>query len=139
MDRSAHLLQDHGLRNTPVRRKILSFMEDRKHAVSHAELEESFNGDADRVTLYRALHTLEEKGIVHKVLDRNGIARYAMCQDACTVHRHDDQHLHFHCNNCKNVFCIPVDDYPMVVLPIGFELSKIQLSAEGICDSCKQN
>lgn len=139
MDRSAHLLQEHGLRNTPVRRKVLSFMEERKHAVSHAELEESFNGDADRVTLYRALHTLEEKGIVHKVLDRHGIARYALCQDSCSTHRHDDQHLHFHCNNCKNVFCIPVDDYPVVILPVGFELSTIQLSAEGICDICKQN
>jgi Fur family ferric uptake transcriptional regulator len=137
MDRPAHLLSEHGLKNTPVRRKVLSFMEERKHAVSHAELEGAFNGDADRVTLYRALNTLEEKGIVHKVLDLNGIARYAMCQDACTVHIHNDQHLHFHCNNCKNVFCLSVDDYPEVILPAGFMLSKIQLSAEGICDNCK--
>jgi Fur family transcriptional regulator, ferric uptake regulator len=137
MDRSAHLLSEHGLKNTPVRRKVLSFMEERKHAVSHAELEGAFNGDADRVTLYRALNTLEEKGIVHKVLGRDGIARYALCQDDCTVHRHDDQHLHFHCNTCKNVFCLAVDDYPEVNLPSGFMLSKIQLSAEGICDNCK--
>jgi Fur family ferric uptake transcriptional regulator len=47
------------------------------------------------------------------------------------------QHLHFHCNNCKNVFCLSVDDYPEVILPAGFMLSKIQLSAEGICDNCK--
>ena len=112
-------------------------MEERKHAVSHAELEGAFNGDADRVTLYRALNTLEEKGIVHKVLGRDGIARYALCQDDCTVHRHDDQHLHFHCNTCKNVFCLAVDDYPEVNLPAGFMLSKIQLSAEGICDICQ--
>ncbi len=137
MDRSAHLLSEHGLKNTPVRRKVLSFMEERKHAVSHAELEGAFNGDADRVTLYRALNTLEEKGIVHKVLGRDGIARYALCQDDCTVHRHDDQHLHFHCNTCMNVFCLAVDDYPEVNLPAGFMLSKIQLSAEGICDNCK--
>ena len=137
MDRSAHLLSEHGLKNTPVRRKVLLFIEERKHAVSHAELEGAFNGDADRVTLYRALNTLEEKGIVHKVLGRDGIARYALCQDACTAHRHDDQHLHFHCNTCKNVFCLAVDDYPEVNLPAGFMLSKIQLSAEGICDICK--
>ena len=137
MDRSAHLLSEHGLKNTPVRRKVISFMEERKHAVSHAELEGAFNGDADRVTLYRALNTLEEKGIVHKVLGRDGIARYALCQDDCTVHRHDDQHLHFHCNTCKNVFCLAVDDYPEVNLPAGFMLSKIQLSAEGICDICQ--
>lgn len=137
MDYLMRLLHENGLRNTPIRRKVLTFIIERKYAVSHAELEETFNGNADRVTLYRALQTLEQKAILHKILDREGIARYAMCQDSCSAHRHND--LHFHCNSCKNVFCIPIDDYPVVTLPKDFELSNIQLNAEGICDKCGQS
>lgn len=130
------LLKQHGLRSTPVRRMLLEIMDSTEHAVSHADLEQKVGGEADRVTLYRALNTFEEHGIIHKVLDREGIARFALCMDSCTSHTHVDEHLHFQCTSCSNVYCLPLDQYPRVNMPEGFTFSRLSLVAEGICKNC---
>lgn len=130
------LLKQHGLRSTPVRRMLLEIMDSTEHAVSHADLEQKVGGEADRVTLYRALNTFEEHGIIHKVLDREGIARFALCMDACTSHTHVDEHLHFQCTSCSHVYCLSVDNYPRVKMPDGFALVRLSLVAEGLCKNC---
>jgi len=133
---AVHILEGHGLRNTPVRRALLQILSDRSHAISHAELEQHMDGSVDRVTLYRTLNTFEEKGILHKVLDREGTARFALCHDTCSSHHHVDEHLHFHCLQCARVFCLHVAQFPDVSLPPQFQVRQIQLSAEGICPEC---
>ena len=133
---SASLLKRHGLRSTPVRRLLLEIMDATEHAVSHADLEQQVGGEADRVTLYRALNTFEEHGIIHKVLDREGVARFALCMDNCSTHTHVDEHLHFQCTVCSNVYCLPIEHYPRVSMPNGFNLVRLSLVAEGVCKRC---
>jgi Fur family ferric uptake transcriptional regulator len=113
----------------------LSLLVNKKTATSQPDLE-SVIGDVDRVTLYRILSAFEEKGIIHKVFDLNGTANYAICHDDCNEHHHHDEHLHFNCTNCKNVYCLDELDMPPIVLPAGFKLEKLNFSATGLCPKC---
>src|ERR1700748_1298988 len=99
------LLERHHLKKTGPRLKVLSMLSSKNVATSQPDLE-SVMDDIDRVTLYRILNAFEEKGIIHKVFDLNGTANYAMCSSNCEENHHHDEHLHFNCTFCKNVYCL---------------------------------
>eukprot|EP01037_Dinobryon_pediforme_P015117 gene15117-15260_t len=101
-------------------------------ATSQPDLE-SVMDDIDRVTLYRILNTFEEKGIIHKVFDLNGTANYAMCSSNCGENHHHDEHLHFNCTVCKNVYCLDDLELPALKLPNGFKSEGFTLYANGLC------
>ncbi len=90
--------------------------------------------DVDRVTLYRTLATFEEKGIIHKVLNLNGTANYAICFSTCSEHKHNDEHVHFNCTVCLNFYCLEALQIPDVVMPAGYMLQSLNLVAYGICE-----
>jgi Fur family ferric uptake transcriptional regulator len=135
-----HLLDQHHLKKTAPRLKVLSMMADKETATSQPDLESLMN-DVDRVTLYRILNVFEEKGIIHKVFDLNGTANYAICTSNCQEHRHHDEHLHFNCTQCNNVFCLNDLSLPVFDLPPGFKVDGFTLYASGLCPDCskKQN
>jgi len=130
-----HLLKRHQLKRTEARIKVLELLVNKKTATSQPDLE-SVIADVDRVTLYRILSAFEEKGIIHKVFDLNGTANYAICLSDCDEHHHHDEHLHFNCTSCKNVYCLDEMDMPPIVLPTGFKLEKLNFSATGLCPKC---
>ncbi|MGF7079454.1 Fur family transcriptional regulator [Mucilaginibacter sp. UYCu711] len=130
-----HLLKRHQLKRTEARLRVLNLLVNKKTATSQPDLE-SVIGDVDRVTLYRILNAFEEKGIIHKVFDLNGTANYAICSSDCDEHHHNDEHLHFNCSNCKNVYCLDELDMPPIALPAGFKLEKLSFSATGLCPKC---
>lgn len=130
-----HLLKRHHLKRTEPRLRVLSLLSDKKVATSQPDLE-SVIADVDRVTLYRILGAFEEKGIIHKVFDLNGTANYALCSSECEEHQHHDEHLHFNCTVCKNVYCLDDLDLPELSLPKGFKLEGFSFSATGVCPKC---
>ncbi len=132
------LLDKHQLKKTEPRLKVLSILAKRKVATSQPELEQMLSTDVDRVTLYRILKTFEEKGILHRVLDLNGTANYAMCSSECDEHQHQDQHLHFNCTVCNNVYCLDDLHFPAVKMPKGFKMESISFVATGICNKCSK-
>lgn len=130
-----HLLKRHQLKRTEPRLRVLSLLSVKNEATSQPDLE-SVIGDVDRVTLYRILSAFEEKGIIHKVFDLNGTANYALCSSDCAEHDHHDEHLHFNCTLCKNVYCLDDLDLPNIKLPAGFKLEGFNFSATGLCPKC---
>ena len=68
-----------------------------------SDIENAFE-KADRTTLYRTIKTFEEKAIVHQIDDGTGITKYALCENGCNCEIETDLHLHFHCNNCNELF-----------------------------------
>lgn len=106
-------------------------------ATSQPDLEGVLD-DVDRVTLYRILSAFEEKGIIHKVFDLNGTANYALCTSDCAENHHHDEHLHFNCVVCNNVYCLDDLELPPVSLPPGFKPEVFSLSATGICPKCNK-
>lgn len=112
-------------------------MSSKSTATSQPDLESVMN-DIDRVTLYRILSAFEEKGIIHKVFDLNGTANYAMCLSNCEENHHHDEHLHFNCSNCKNVYCLEELSMPAINVPAGFKIEALNLYATGICPKCSK-
>ncbi|MDP9046672.1 MAG: transcriptional repressor [Bacteroidota bacterium] len=131
------LLERHHLKKTSPRLKVLSMLSAKNVATSQPDLERVMS-DIDRVTLYRILNTFEEKGIIHKVFDLNGTSNFAMCTSDCEENHHHDEHLHFNCTNCKNVYCLDDLHLPPIDLPNGFKPNGFTLYASGLCPKCNK-
>jgi len=133
------LLEKHGLKKTPSRLSVLNILSSREVATSELYLEQKLGDKVNRVTLYRILKTFEGKGIIHKVLDQNGTANYAVCSPQCNEWHHHDEHLHFNCVVCNKVYCLDNIEFPDVKIPRGFKLESVNYTASGICKQCRKS
>jgi Fur family transcriptional regulator, ferric uptake regulator len=131
-------LRSSGLKKTTVRIAVLKQLTESENALSQPELETVFEGRENRVTVYRVLRDFEEKGLIHRVYDVEGTARFALCR-SCTEHQHHDEHLHFNCIECKNVICLDSVHVSIPILPIGFKVKNIHFTVEGVCEKCNKN
>jgi len=134
----SQLLQQHHLKVTGPRLSILTILASRDIGTSQPDLEDILKPEVDRVTLYRTLKTFSDKGIIHKVFDANGTATYALCSGSCTEHQHHDEHLHFNCTVCNQVYCLRDILLPQMQLPPGFKSDSIIHTAAGICNRCNK-
>ena len=123
---------------TPMRVMVLEFLLKQTNAISLNNLENAFQY-SDRTTLYRTLKTFEEKGMIHDIKDGNEVTKYALCREECRDGVHYDAHIHFYCNTCKTLICLPKENLPQIKLPAHFELQEVSFVARGICDNCKKN
>ena len=138
-EKLTELLRAAGLKRTPIRVAVLKHLAEINHAVSQADLETIFENRENRVTIYRVLRDLEEKGLTHRVFDMAGTTKFALCNHAnCTSHKHQDEHLHFNCRVCNHVFCIENIKIPFINMPEGFEIESLNLTVQGICKNCNQ-
>lgn len=132
---SESILKDHKVTITDVRRRVLNLIIDHDHALSHQDLSNQLPENIDRVTLYRTLHTFEDAGLVHKIIDEEGISRFAMCRD-CNQHEHKDNHAHFHCLKCGRIYCLDDPSVSDFHLPSGFLLESVSVDLKGYCSRC---
>lgn len=132
------VLENSGLKKTSTRLIVLEILRSRKEAVSQPELEKMLGKEVDRITLYRTLSTFEEKGIIHKVIDLNGTANYAFCSSSCNNEQHHDEHVHFNCTVCLNVYCLEELEIPRIDLPEGYLSQSTNLIVYGICNNCTE-
>jgi Fur family transcriptional regulator, ferric uptake regulator len=130
------LLLRYGLRKTSCRTDVLKLFMQHDYALSHADLERKLDDEYDRVTLYRTLYSFKEQGLIHSIHDTNGIAKYALCKEACTLHKHQDNHVHFTCNQCGQTYCLNEVHIPVTVLPDGYNIESLHFSAKGVCQAC---
>lgn len=134
---SQSLLETASLRLTSVRVVILSHLLKMGCPVSHSDLWKkkrirSFN----RVTVYRTLLTLQERGIVHAVQGTDGVWRFCAHgseQDGCP-----GNHPHFVCNKCKRMICLLGQRMPFVEVPEGTAVKAKQLVVYGYCPECAE-
>ncbi len=144
-----NVLKNHHLRNTAVRRAVLDLFQHTNHAISHQDVENLLNGAYDRVTIYRTLKSFEEVKLIHKVLNDNDSANYALCRDHCShehegdlphkdkeAHTHHHNHAHFKCSVCSLTFCLEETLIPKIELPAAYIAQSWQLLIEGVCKNC---
>lgn len=130
------LLKEFDLRTTSCRTEILGMFINKDFALSHADIEQKISSSHDRVTVYRTLKTFLDKGIIHRVLDDGGSAKYALCKDSCSTDIHNHEHVHFKCINCGITICLENVEVPGFSLPEGYKAIETSLLVQGICKNC---
>ncbi|GAA5222383.1 Fur family transcriptional regulator [Membranihabitans marinus] len=127
------------LRKTPFRKAVLTYMLQHKgKAVSSRELENELQ-NPDRVTLYRTLKTFEDVGLIHQTVDATGATKYALCEEGCSGHAHQDNHAHFHCTSCDKTVCVEGYYDSEYRLPEGFQINESHIILEGLCNLCQKS
>ena len=129
------ILKRNKLKHTKQRVRVLEDISANATAISQPMLEKKLGKEIDRVTLYRILNTYVNKGILHRIVDLNGTANYAICSSACSAEQHHDEHVHFNCTNCYKVYCLATK-VPEISITEGFKANSISLIAYGICKEC---
>ncbi|MBU2061074.1 MAG: transcriptional repressor [Bacteroidetes bacterium] len=123
------------IKPTAMRILVLQFLMKQNSAVSLKAIENSFEF-ADKSTLYRTLKTFEKSKLIHPINDGTGHLKYALCLDGCNCSP-NDLHYHFHCNTCKETFCLTSVNIPNIDLPKNFVMQQANMVIKGICANCK--
>ncbi len=133
-----NILLKNNIRPTAMRLLVLRFLMSENKAISLNYLEKHFE-KSDRTTLFRTLKTFLKNGLVHKIDDGTGIAKYALCEENCTCEHEPYLHAHFHCKICKKTECLPNYKTPKVSIPKNYTAQQISLVVKGICGKCNSN
>jgi Fur family ferric uptake transcriptional regulator len=127
------ILHAHDLKNTGCRKYILRELLKNEAAMSENELKESYPDLFDRVTLYRTLKTLEDRGIIHRIVLNDNSVKYALNRHH---HKENELHSHFHCEKCDEVLCLEGATHFDVELPENFVIKDVFVVVEGLCADC---
>jgi Fur family ferric uptake transcriptional regulator len=130
------LLKSHNLRITDCRIDVLERFYNSGHALSYKDLEDDLK-DYDRVTLYRTLNSFINQGLLHQIPGDSGFATYGLCREDCNEEAHHHNHVHFKCNVCGHVECLPNLHNPQIDLP-DYEIKESYLIVNGVCKICKE-
>jgi len=121
------------VRTTIAKTEIQDLIVSSSVALSHSEIQKSLEGLCDRVTIYRVLERLMEEGVIHKIVNVDGVIKYAGCH-SCSV-KHSHNHIHFSCQKCKSVTCLD-DVEPSFKLPKNYKVSEMNFTLSGLCPQC---
>ncbi|MCR5889445.1 transcriptional repressor [Hymenobacter sp. J193] len=135
----AHPLEDTLLARqiTPTAMRLLVLDVLQQHPAAHSLADvEQLLGHVDRITVHRTLKTFTDKGLVHRVEDGSGAAKYALCAPACLPGHHQDLHVHFFCTHCRETSCLPTVAVPVIALPAAYQVHETSLVMKGRCARC---
>ncbi|WP_294068274.1 Fur family transcriptional regulator [Proteiniphilum sp. UBA1028] len=129
------ILHRHDLKNTGCRKFILTGLLQSETALSEEEMKKPFPELFDRVTFYRTLKTLEEKGVIHRIVLNDNSVRYAL-----NGHHpgREPLHAHFHCGKCDEVLCLHGKTRLDAELPDDFVTREVFVVIEGLCAGCNR-
>jgi Fur family ferric uptake transcriptional regulator len=113
---------------------LLNEFNNSSSAISAITLIERLGSKFNKTTIYRVLDKLEEDGVLHSFLGKNGLKWYAKCND-CSANKHSDVHPHFQCSDCGKVDCLTAFNVTIPKLP-NREIEVSQLLIQGKCEEC---
>jgi Fur family ferric uptake transcriptional regulator len=121
-------------RNTIAKTEIRKLINSSPVALSQPEIQHELNDVCDRVTIYRVLDRLVEEGAIHRIVNVDGVIKYAECHQCETQHHHHN-HVHFSCEKCKAVTCLE-DVEPSFKLPKQYQVKEVNFTLSGLCPNC---
>jgi len=131
------ILKAHRINYTQQRIAVLQVFLDTKRVLTLSDLSAIVGKEFDRITLYRTLILFEEKGLIHKILDKEAPS-YALCTHDTIEHNHSENHVHFKCSKCGNVFCLDEVAIPKIKLPANYVADQFNFLIEGKCENCNK-
>lgn len=126
------LLKQKGLKKTKVRMSLIQHFINMEHAQSYNDLQAAFVEELDKSTLYRNLASFEQAGIIHRIDDHSGMAKYAFGESPME----GNGHAHFVCECCETVYCMEGSVPIQPIVPKGFQTNQVQTIVKGICANC---
>ena len=121
------------VRKTKSVNLLLNVFQQSDSALSVVQLIDSMSDQMNKTTVYRILDRLEQEGMVHSFLGKDGLKWYAKCSD-CSSHHHSDAHPHFQCTDCGTVECVPVQ-IAIPNLP-NVQVDSAEIMLTGTCANC---
>ena len=95
-------------RRTKTVKLLLELFDKKNNALSVVDLVSIFSKEMNKTTAYRILHRLEESGILHSFVDKDGLKRYAKGDQRSSTSRKQIIHPHFLCEDCGISTCLPL-------------------------------
>lgn len=121
------------VRNTKSVAIILNIFKQSKDALSAVWLVKTLNQKMNKTTVYRILDRLEDEGILHSFVGKNGLTFYANC-NGCSSSNHIDSHPHFQCRECDKSECLSINvEIPLISK---YKVDSAQLLLLGQCTDC---
>lgn len=122
---------------TPGRMIVLRIIGSSASPLTHQEIYRTANRThpMNRVTVYRILDVLVERGLVERLSSGDRSFRYGLAPNA-----NHPRHAHFYCRNCGDMECldpgiVKLDLQPVEkVLPV--VIQKVEIRLDGICRNC---
>ncbi|GAB6280902.1 MAG: transcriptional repressor [Thermovirga sp.] len=132
--KALEILDSMSIRLTPAREAILEILLDERCPMSYREVAARLPKEMDRVTLYRTLLLLLEKGIVHRVMDMKGTWRF--CAHSPSATGCPGNHPHFICRICGRMTCLTGSSLPHLEVESGAVVEGKHMVVYGICAQC---
>ena len=119
-------------RKTKSVKLIMDVFNENKNAISAIYLVDHFSNKMNKTTVYRILDRLENDGILHSFIDKQGLKRYAKDSADNSI-----THPHFLCQDCGISTCVKVN----ITLP---DISEYNIKSSehlliGTCKDCLSN
>lgn len=121
------------IRKTKSAKILLSIFEQSKKAFSVIELVKRVHQQMNKTTVYRILDRLDDDGILHSFIGKDGLKWYALCV-GCSQHNHNDAHPHFQCKECGKTECLPLK-FSTPSVP-NYKVDSFELLLIGKCGAC---
>jgi Fur family transcriptional regulator, ferric uptake regulator len=123
---------------TGPRQAILEILRRRPHPMTNREIFADLpRGRCDLATIYRAMHLLEEMGMVKRFDFGDGAARFELVGEGDDGHHH-----HLICTRCAGVVeieeCFLREIESRIAARNGFKAVTHKLEFFGICPACQQ-
>ena len=121
------------LRKTKSVKIVLNEFAQNSSATSVITLIDRLKSLMNKTTVYRILEKLEDDGILHSFLAKDGLKWYAKCR-GCSSTTHHDVHPHFQCLECGKVDCLKTNFIVPEIANRKVEVSHVLL--QGKCEEC---
>ncbi|TCL67965.1 Fur family ferric uptake transcriptional regulator [Mariniflexile fucanivorans] len=104
-------------------------------AITAIDLVDRLDQQMNKTTVYRILDRLENSGVVHSFIGRDGLKWYAKCK-GCSSGHHIDAHPHFQCKVCGKVDCLDLKiSIPEVK---NYKIDSVEIFLTGKCSDCTE-
>lgn len=132
---ASEILRNHKLKKTSPRVAIIEALQSSPLPMGEDEISSMMGSHYDRTTFYRSALTLEEAGILHRIVIDKQLVKYALNEG-----RHNNavrsNHAHFFCNHCQKLICLENIHPGPYRLPEGFQSQASEVIIKGLCSKC---
>jgi Fur family transcriptional regulator, ferric uptake regulator len=134
------LLENSELPPTHNRLKILEIIGNNNRPLSAQDVFDTLSRseEINRVTVYRILDLLVEKGIIERISSGGRSFHYGLAPN-----KNHPSHPHFYCKLCGNLECLNPEDIQLEIEEIRRTfpgiIEKVEVRFDGVCKTCLRN